>query len=79
MKKVKGFKCVKCGKEYRLNEVEYICKACGGNLQVVYDYKFIKKTVTKKYFEKNTDYTISPGSLIVIISKLMDTLKTSCH
>jgi threonine synthase len=32
------FQCVECGRAHRLTEVEYVCTACGGNLNVLYDY-----------------------------------------
>ncbi len=40
---VLGLRCVICGAEYRLDEVQYVCPACGpvGVLDVVYDYRRI--------------------------------------
>ena len=58
MRKIKGFKCVRCKGEFRLNQAEYVCPSCGGNLQVVYDYAFIKKTVSREYFNKNRDLSV---------------------
>lgn len=58
MKKVKGYKCIKCGAEFRMDEVEYICKKCKGTLQVTYDYQFIKKNFKKSYLADNPDFSI---------------------
>jgi len=42
---IKGFKCVICGAEYGLDDVQYVCPVCGpvGTLDVVYDYDRIPK------------------------------------
>jgi len=49
MKNVKGYKCIKCGTEFNLDDIEYTCKKCKGNLQIIYDYKFIKKNLKKSF------------------------------
>lgn len=36
-----GLKCVECGREHGVAEVDYVCPACGGNLDVRYDYDSI--------------------------------------
>ena len=43
MKKIKTLQCIRCGKDHKFAEVKYNCSACGGNLQVLYDYNLIKK------------------------------------
>ena len=43
MDKVIGYKCSKCGQEFGLDEVTYLCPADGGVLDVVLDYEGIKK------------------------------------
>jgi len=58
MKNVKGFKCIKCDVEYSLEDIEYVCKACYGNLQVTYDYQFIKENLKKTDLGENQDYSI---------------------
>ncbi len=35
---LKGFKCLRCGKEYSLKQAHYQCPDCSGNLEAVYDY-----------------------------------------
>src|SRR5262245_551703 len=47
MNNVAGFNCVDCGREHRVDEIEYVCCSCGGNLDVVYDYDLIRATLTK--------------------------------
>jgi threonine synthase len=58
--KVKKLKCVKCGKEYQENEVQYTCPDCGieGILDVMLDYEVIKKEINKDYFQHNTQYSL---------------------
>jgi threonine synthase len=48
---VKGLKCRECGREYGVAPI-YVCEFCFGPLDVVYDYKNIKKVFTKKKLEK---------------------------
>jgi threonine synthase len=44
---VKGLKCRECSREYPVDPI-YVCEFCFGPLEVVYDYKAIKKSLTKK-------------------------------
>ena len=46
MKNVKCAKCVKCGKEYAATPDVTNCE-CGGILDIVYDYEYIKQNFTK--------------------------------
>ncbi len=46
MNKVLGYQCSICGHSYALDEVEYVCPADGGNLDVVLDYDAIAKSVS---------------------------------
>ncbi len=46
MNKVLGYQCSICGKSYALDEVEYVCPADGGNLDVVLDYDAIAASVS---------------------------------
>ncbi|MBP7795256.1 MAG: threonine synthase [Elusimicrobiales bacterium] len=54
MKKIKTLKCISCGKEHSLDEVKYVCSACGGNLEVIYDYNLIKKRFTQDELKENS-------------------------
>jgi threonine synthase len=58
MKNIKGLKCFSCGSEYNFGEENYLCPKCSGNLEVIYDYDYIKKNFTKKTLEANKDYSI---------------------
>ncbi len=48
---VRGLKCRECGREYPVEPV-YVCEFCFGPLEVVYDYRGIKKALTRKTIEK---------------------------
>jgi threonine synthase len=43
----KGLKCRECGQHYP-EEPLYVCEACFGPLEVVYDYEQIKKTISRE-------------------------------
>ena len=46
LKNVKCARCVKCGKEYEATANLTNC-SCGGILDIIYDYDYIKKNLTK--------------------------------
>lgn len=48
---VKGLKCRECGREYPVEPI-YVCEFCFGPLEVVYDYKSIKRSLTRRNIEK---------------------------
>jgi len=48
---VKGMKCLECGRQYNISPI-YMCEFCFGPVDIVYDYKGIKKVLTKKKIEK---------------------------
>lgn len=48
---VSGLKCRECGREYPVDPI-YVCEFCFGPLEVVYDYKGIKRVLTRKNIEK---------------------------
>lgn len=43
--KYRAFECIACGKEQPAGFAGYLCPACGGNLEVKYDYEEIKRRV----------------------------------
>jgi threonine synthase len=55
---VSGFRCVECSGEHQRGEVEYTCPACGGNLDVLYDYERVAEQLTKASLEHDRDTTI---------------------
>jgi threonine synthase len=58
MNNVVGFKCVECADTYDVAEIEYVCPACGGNLDVLYDYDRIRKQLSKASLSANRDFTM---------------------
>jgi threonine synthase len=60
MAKVELLRCVKCGREYSPNEVEYCCLSCGpeGTLDVLYDYSQIKLKFTKEALIADDEYSL---------------------
>ncbi len=48
---VLGLKCKECGREYPKKPI-YVCEYCFGPLEVVYDYKKIKQSLTKEKIEE---------------------------
>lgn len=51
---VSGLKCRECGREYPVEPI-YVCEFCFGPLEAVYDYKKIKKVLTKRAIEKREE------------------------
>lgn len=50
MKHVLGAKCVRCGKEWEAKPDVTTCPACGGMLDIVYDYAAISREVSHQKF-----------------------------
>lgn len=48
---VNSLKCRECGREYPVDPI-YVCEFCFGPLEAAYDYKKIKKILTRKNIEK---------------------------
>jgi len=51
---VNGLKCRECGREYPVDPI-YVCEFCFGPLEVIYDYKNIKKMLKRKTIEKREE------------------------
>ncbi|MFC1556537.1 threonine synthase [candidate division KSB1 bacterium] len=58
MKHIKGYKCIKCDTEFNLDDIEYVCRNCAGNLQILYNYQIIKESLKKSDLAENPDYSI---------------------
>lgn len=60
MSYVIGYKCTLCHEEFAPEAIEYTCPECGekGILDVLYDYKQIKKVMTKEYLKDNSEQSI---------------------
>lgn len=48
---VGALKCLKCKREYQPTEKIYVCKECGGKLDIQYDYDKIAERITKEDLE----------------------------
>ncbi len=62
---VRGLKCRECGREYPVDPI-YVCEFCFGPLEVVYDYKQIKRVLTRKVIEKREGNLWRYGELLPI-------------
>jgi threonine synthase len=58
MSNIIGFKCVECAREFRVGEIQYVCQACGGNLDVLYDYDRIRASLTRQQLADDRNLTI---------------------
>jgi len=58
MKKIKTLQCIRCGKDHKYQDTKYNCAACGGNLQVLYDYNLIKKRLNYDVLKDNPERSI---------------------
>ncbi len=51
---VTGLKCRECGRQYDIEPI-YVCEFCFGPLEAVYDYRKIKKAISRKKIEKRDE------------------------
>lgn len=60
MDHVRSLKCLICGREYRPDEIEYVCPLHGdeGIVDVQYDYGLIAKRISPRTLAESRDYTI---------------------
>ena len=60
LNQIKNLKCVVCGKEYDVDQVDYVCPDHGyeGILDVQYDYDLIQKSISKQALAASPDQTI---------------------
>ncbi|BBM83110.1 threonine synthase [Candidatus Uabimicrobium amorphum] len=58
MDTVLGLRCVRCEKEWSVEQIQYTCPSCQNNLDVVYDYAKIAQRISKKSLQENRDYSI---------------------
>ena len=58
MRNVKAAVCIKCGAEFIAGNETYICTKCGGILEIVYDYDYIKKRVSPEKFAEDKNYSM---------------------
>ncbi len=61
MGNISALRCISCGKEFNADEIEYTCPSCGqrrGTLEIVYDYRKLKKILTRQYFSSDGERTM---------------------
>ena len=58
MRNVKGALCVQCGAEFEAGKETYTCTKCGGILEIVYDYDYIKTLVSREKFSAVKDFSM---------------------
>ena len=60
MENILSLKCLVCGKQYRPDEVDYVCPDHGddGVLDVQYDYNFIGRQISKETLSRSNDLTM---------------------
>lgn len=58
MNTVIGFNCFECTRTFWPDEVKYVCPACGGNLDVRYDYERINQHFSKASLAADRNFTI---------------------
>ncbi|HEU0172785.1 MAG TPA: threonine synthase [Blastocatellia bacterium] len=58
MNNVTGFKCVECARSFSVGESEYVCPACNGNLDVLYDYGRVGEQLSKATLTADRNFTI---------------------
>jgi threonine synthase len=58
MRNVKAAVCIKCGAEYAAGNDTYTCEKCGGILEIVYDYNYIKPMLSREKLAARKDFSI---------------------
>jgi threonine synthase len=58
MRNVKGAVCVKCGAEHEARSDTCTCEKCGGVLEIVYDYGYIRPRLTRESLAADREYSI---------------------
>jgi threonine synthase len=58
MNNIKGFDCFTCAARHGRSQAVYACPSCGGNLQVLYDYPKIRRTLTRKHLAASKDFSL---------------------
>ncbi len=60
MENIRSLKCLICGRQYRADDVDYVCADHGdeGILDVQYDYDFIGRQISPETLSHSNDFTI---------------------
>jgi threonine synthase len=58
MRNVRTAACVKCGAEFHAGNETYTCAKCGGVLEIVYDYDYIKTQISREKLSAKKNYSM---------------------
>ena len=58
MRNVKGAVCIKCGAEFEAGSETQTCEKCGGILEIVYDYDYIKTRISREKFAADKKFSM---------------------
>jgi threonine synthase len=58
MRNVKAAICIKCGTEFPAGNETYTCTNCGGVLEIVYDYDYIKTQISREKLAAKKEYSL---------------------
>jgi threonine synthase len=58
MRNVKAAVCIKCGAEHEAGRDTCTCKKCGGVLEIVYDYGYIKSRLTREKLAAKKEFSM---------------------
>jgi threonine synthase len=58
LKHVKSAKCIRCGREHAAVPGVTTCESCGGILDIIYDYDWIKTQVTKEALSDRIEHSM---------------------
>src|ERR1051325_9883709 len=53
-----GFRCFDCARQFGRDQIEYVCSACGGNRDGLYDYDAVGAQWTKARLAANRDFSM---------------------
>ena len=58
MRNVKGAVCVKCGAEFDAGSETYTCEKCGGVLEILFDYDYIKTQISREKLSARNEFSL---------------------
>lgn len=57
-KNIIGAVCITCGAEHEAGDLTYTCTKCGGVLDIIYDYRYIKSQLTREKLMNRQEYSL---------------------
>jgi len=58
MRNIRGAVCIKCGAEFEAGKETYTCTKCGGILEIVLDYNYIKTQISREKFAGKKEFSM---------------------